>query len=98
MPRAITRAVSPSMDECELTFLKREPIDIARARVQHQAYEACLRGLGVDVISLPAEPEYPDAVFVEDVAIVLDEVAVMTHLGAASRQGESESLAVALAP
>ena len=46
MLTAITRAVSPSMEACELTFLKREPIDIARAREQHRAYEACLRGIG----------------------------------------------------
>ena len=86
------------MEACELTFLKRECIDIARAQEQHHAYEACLAGLGVDVISLSAESKYPDAVFVEDAAIVLDEVAVMTRLGAESRHGESESLAQALAP
>jgi dimethylargininase len=93
MLTAITRAVSPSMEACELTYREREPIDISRAREQHRAYEACLRELGVEVISLAAEPDYPDAVFVEDAAIVLDEIAVMTRLGAASRRGESESLA-----
>lgn len=86
------------MADCELTFLLREPIDITRASLQHRTYQACLEELGVRVISLPAEPGYPDAVFVEDPAIVLDEVAVMTRLGAASRRGESESLARALAP
>lgn len=96
MLTAITRAVSPSMEACELTFLQREPIDVARAREQHRAYEACLAELGVEVISLPAEPGYPDAVFVEDAAIVLDEVAVMTRLGAPSRRGESRTLARAL--
>src|SRR5208283_5149677 len=93
MLTAITRAVSPSMEACELTFLQREPIDVARAREQHRAYEACLADLGVEVISLPAEPGYPDAVFVEDAAIVLDEVAVMTRLGAPSRRGESQTVA-----
>ena len=92
MLTAITRAVSPSMETCELTFLQREAIDIARAREQHGAYEACLVELGVEVISLPAEPEYPDGVFVEDACIVLDEIAVMTRLGAPSRRGESQSL------
>ena len=93
MLTAITRAVSPSMEACELTYLERQPIDIARAREQHRAYEACLAELGVEVISLPAEADYPDAVFVEDAAVVLDEVAVMTRMGAASRRGEAESLA-----
>jgi dimethylargininase len=94
---AITRAVSPSMDTCELAFMERQPIDIAKAVAQHDQYEACLASLGIAVVSLPAAPDLPDAVFVEDPAIVLDEVAIMTRMGAASRRGESESLAVALA-
>ncbi len=98
MLTAITRAVSPSMEACELTYLERQKIDIARAREQHRAYEACLAELGVQVISLPAEADYPDAVFVEDTAIVLDEIAVMARPGAASRRGEAESVAHALAP
>src|ERR1017187_10410371 len=93
MLTAITRAVSPTIAACQLTFREREAIDIALAREQHRAYETCLAELGVEVISLRAEPDYPDAVFVEDAAIVLDEIAVMTRLGAASRRGESESLA-----
>ncbi len=92
MQIAITRGVSPSMDSCELTFLERAPIDIARAREQHAAYEACLAGLGLHVISLPAEPGFPDAVFVEDPALVLEEVAVILRPGAASRRGEADSL------
>ena len=98
MLTAITRAVSPTIGDCELTYLERETIDVARALEQHRAYEACLAELGVRVISLPAEPQYPDAVFVEDAAIVLDEIAVMTRLGAESRRGEAESLARALEP
>jgi dimethylargininase len=93
MLTAITRAVSPSMEMCELTHREREPIDIARAGQQHRAYEACLRELGVQVVALEAEPAYPDSVFVEDAGIVLDETAVMTRLGAASRRGESDTLA-----
>jgi dimethylargininase len=93
MLTAITRAVSPSIAACELTYRERAAIDAGRAREQHRAYEACLTELGVEVISLAAEADYPDAVFVEDPAIVLDELAVMTRLGAPSRRGESESLA-----
>ena len=96
MLTAITRAVSPSMETCELTHFERQPIDIARARKQHAAYEACLRELGVNVISLPAEADYPDAVFVEDPAVVLDEVAVIARMGAESRRGEAASLAAEL--
>lgn len=98
MLRALTRQVSPTFASCELTFLDRQPIDVAKAIGQHRAYEACLSELGASVISLPADPAFPDCVFVEDPAIVLDEVAVITRPGAESRRGETESIAQALAP
>ena len=98
MLTAITRAVSPSLNQCELGYLPRQTIDIAKATEQHRQYENCLRDLGVRVISLPAEPVQPDSMFVEDPAVVVDEVAIMTRMGAESRRGESESLARALAP
>jgi dimethylargininase len=98
MLTAITRAVSPAISECELTFLDRAPIDYERAAEQHRAYEECLRLLGAHVISLPALPDLPDSVFVEDPAVVLDEIAVIARPGAASRRPEAEGIAAALAP
>ena len=95
---AITRAVSRSIVNCELTHLERIPIDIENARQQHHAYEEALRALGADVRSLPEEPDLPDSVFVEDPAIVLDECAVLMRPGADSRKPEVESIAKALAP
>jgi dimethylargininase len=97
MLTAITRAVSPSINLCELGYLARQPIDVERAREQHHRYAECLRELGVSVVSLPAEPEMPDSMFVEDPAVVVNEVAVMTRMGAESRRKESASLAAALA-
>ncbi len=93
---AITREVSPALGDCELSYVPREPIDVARAASQHHAYRRALEGLGCRVLSLPAEPTQPDSVFVEDVAIVLDEVAVLTRPGAASRRAEVAGVAVAL--
>lgn len=98
MLTAITRAVSPAIGRCELEYLERRPIDVTLAEQQHRDYERCLTALGARVISLPAEPELPDSVFVEDPALVLDEVAVITRMGAESRRPEAESLAQALAP
>jgi dimethylargininase len=98
MLRAITRAVSPALANCELTFVDRQPIDIAKAQSQHTAYEHLLAKLGIDVHSLAAEPNLPDSMFVEDPAIVLDELAVILPLGTESRRPEAESLAKALAP
>lgn len=96
MLTALTRAVSPTLDQCALTFHDRQPIDVALAMRQHQAYEECLRRLGVRVVALSAEPELPDAVFVEDTAVVVDEVAVMTAPALESRRREVPSMAAAL--
>ena len=90
---AVTREVSRSIVNCELTHLERVPIDLENARRQHHAYEAALRSLGVEVHSLPEEPDLPDAVFVEDTAVVLDECAVITRPGADSRRPETGSIA-----
>ncbi|MGB9428319.1 MAG: arginine deiminase family protein [Gammaproteobacteria bacterium] len=92
----ITREISPRIVECELTHLTREPIDVRRANVQHHQYEKLLEELGCKLIRLPAEPELPDSVFVEDTAVVLDELAVITRPGAKSRRAETASIAAAL--
>src|SRR5215470_11212356 len=96
MLTALTRAVSPALTECELSFIERKPIDLAKAQGQHHAYERLLAELSARVISLPAEPELPDSMFVEDPAIVLDELAVILPLGTESRRREGPSIAKAL--
>jgi dimethylargininase len=96
MLTAITRAVSPAIVNCELSFISRQPIDLENARAQHHAYEQLLETLGARVLSLPAEPDLPDSMFVEDPAIVLDELAVIFPLGTASRRPEAPSLAQAI--
>lgn len=90
---AITRGVSEHITECVLTHLAREPIDLQRARTQHRQYEELLVELGCKLIKLPAEPNLPDSVFVEDTAVVLDELAVITRPGAESRRAETDSVA-----
>lgn len=94
---ALTRGISAGIAACELTHLERQPIDVARARAQHRAYEAALVRLGCRVESLPALDDLPDSVFVEDVAVVLDETAVVTRPGAESRRPEGEAIASVLA-
>lgn len=93
---AITRQVSRSINDCELTHIDRQPIDLALARKQHSAYEAALSRLGCQVMQLNEEPDLPDSVFVEDIALVFPEVAVLTNPGADSRLAERESVKVAL--
>ena len=86
---ALTRAVSPAMARCELTHLPRVPIDVAKAAEQHAAYERALAELGCAVKRLPAAADLPDSVFVEDTAVVFDEIAVIMRPGAESRRGET---------
>ena len=94
---AVTRPVSPSIARCELTHLEREPIDVARAIAQHAEYERRLGALGATLVRVSAAPEFPDAVFIEDTAVVLDEVAVLARPGAPSRRGETAPVSEVLA-
>jgi dimethylargininase len=96
MLTAITRKVSSALAQCQLSFIERKPIALEKARAQHQAYEALLVDLGAKVISLPEEPELPDSMFVEDPAIVLNEVAVICPLGTEARRQEAPTIAAAL--
>lgn len=94
---ALVRNVTDAITRCELTHLAREPIDLARARRQHAAYEALLETLGCVVEAIPAPEDQPDAVFIEDTALVFDELAVITRPGARSRRAEVEPVAQRLA-
>jgi len=94
---AFLREVSPSLAACELSFLERAPIDVERARAQHAHYAAELAALGCSLEWLEPLPANADAVFVEDTAVVLPEVAVITRPGIASRRNEVESVAASLA-
>lgn len=94
---ALTRPPSPTLSSGERTHLPRVPIAHAGALEQHRAYCQMLRDCGVQVHTLDAEPDFPDATFVEDTAIVLDEVAVLASMGVAARRGEVEAVARKLA-
>lgn len=95
---AFTRAVSPRIAECELSFLERLPVDPIRAAAQHDAYERALEAAGCSIVHIDPAPDHPDGVFVEDAAVILDRFAVITRPGAESRRGETDSVARALEP
>lgn len=95
--QAWVRKLSPQLARCELSFLERAPIDPERARQQHVGYLATLEDLGCELLWLKELPEHPDGVFVEDTAVLVPELAVLTRPGALSRQGEVESVGAALA-
>ncbi len=93
MLTAFTRGVSARIAECELTFIDRLPIDFERAVQQHQRYEEMLRSLGVEVRQIPADNQCPDCCFLEDTAVVLDELAVLTRPGSEARRHEVAGVA-----
>jgi dimethylargininase len=94
---AITREVSAGLAACELTHLPRVPIDVDLARAQHRAYERALADAGYRVEHLDADATMPDSVFVEDMAIVFDELAILTRPGADARRREMPAIAAAVA-
>ena len=94
--RALVRQPSPELSRCELTHLPRQFIDADLATEQHASYVAAFAQLGAAVEWVPPLPDQPDGVFVEDTAVVLPEVAVVTRPGAASRRAEVPSVERAL--
>lgn len=93
---AITRPPTPALARCALTHLERRPIDLQAALRQHAAYVGALEACGVVVQTLPPLEDLPDAVFVEDTAVVVDECAVIARPGIDSRRGETDSVEAAL--
>jgi dimethylargininase len=89
MLRALTHKVSPGIAECQLTFIDRLPIDLELAVRQHDDYCAVLSRLGVVVHRLSENESYPDSCFVEDTAIVVEELAIICSMGISSRRGET---------
>ena len=94
---ALTRQPAFSLVNCEVEYVPRERIDLHLARRQHEAYCRTLRQMGVSVEVLAPEEAFPDSVFIEDNAIILDELAVVTSMGTPSRQGEPALLVDILA-
>jgi len=92
MKVAITHVPSPHFAHCELAYVSRKAIDLDRALEQHDRYCEVLSRCGCKVVRLDANCELPDSTFVEDTAIVLDEVAVLASLRAVSRRPELEQI------
>jgi len=89
---AITHVPSPNMEGCIRTYIENATIDMELARRQHAGYCAVLEECGADVVSLKKNTDLPDSVFVEDAAVVLDEIAVVGVMGALSRRPESAAV------
>lgn len=86
--QAITRGVSKNIARCELTYRSREEIDYPKAANQLEQYCELLRRWNVHLMTIPGSDSYPDSCFVQDTAIVLDEVCIIASMGATARRGE----------
>jgi dimethylargininase len=92
MLTAITHQVPPCINDCELSFIDRVAIDYDKAVEQHNQYLNALARCGLSVIELAVNLDFPDGCFVEDTAVVVDEIAVITRPGAPSRRGETAAI------
>jgi len=88
---ALVRKPSPNFSKGLTTSLLGTP-SYTLIKKQHDAYVEALGKLGLEVMILDSQPDYPDAYFVEDTAVVTPEIAVITIPGAISRQGEQTSI------
>lgn len=93
---ALTHVPSPDLEKCQLTHLRAQPIDYPLAIEQHRGYCEALRECGARVLTLDLYRQLPDCVFVEDTAVVLDEMAILCPMGVASRRNEPPGIEIEL--
>lgn len=98
MKIAFVNKPTQAIGNCELTFIDRDPVHLQKALEQHSNYANALTQAGLKVVSIDINTESPDAAFIEDVAIILDEVAIVTSMGTPSRRPEVESISEMIAP
>jgi dimethylargininase len=97
MMRAIVRPPSPALADGLVTHIDRSPVDTSAAVAQWHGYVDAMRSNGWEIIHAPAADDCPDGVFVEDAAVVFDDIAVITRPGATSRQAEVDTMRPVLA-
>lgn len=85
--RALVRPPGASFVDAIATIP--QPIDVALAQQQHDAYVRALRTAGVAVDILAADERFPDSCFMQDPAMVVGGLAVLNRMGAESRRGET---------
>jgi dimethylargininase len=94
--RALVRRPGPRLEEGLLTHLDRVPVDTEKARHQWLGYAAALQAEGWELYEVDPADDCPDAVFVEDTAVVYGELAMITRPGADQRKPETTGTEQAL--
>lgn len=93
---ALVRPPGPRLADGIVTHIERSPVDVALAREQHAGYVAALVSAGWTVQEVPPADDHPDAVFVEDTVVVVEDLAVLTNPGTPLRRGEVDGTARAV--
>lgn len=96
MPKALVRRPGPRLADGLVTHIVRQPVDVALARHQWAGYVEALNAAGWETIEVAPAPECPDAVFVEDTAVMFGDLAVITRPGADARRAETDATAAAI--
>jgi dimethylargininase len=90
---ALVRAPSSRLAEGIVTHIRRTPVDVALARVQHAAYASALAASGFEIQQVPVAEDCPDSVFIEDAVVVCEDLAVLARPGAQARRAEVPGVA-----
>ncbi|WP_213991807.1 arginine deiminase-related protein [Sodalis sp. dw_96] len=94
--RAYARLPAANCGEGITTSASLGAPDVQKTQEQFFAYINTLVMLGLKVMVLPAQPEYPDGHFIEDTAVIMPEMAVITPMGSPSRRGEADGIVAEL--
>ena len=92
-PRAVVRRPSSRLADGLVTHIEKSSVDPDLALQQWEGYVDALAAAGWEIVEMPAAEDCPDSVFVEDVLVVHDRLAVVTNPGAAERRPETEGVA-----
>lgn len=92
-PFALVRRPAASLAEGCVSFIERQPVDVALARRQWQAYVAALHSRGWPTVEVAPDDGLPDSVFIEDAVVMFDGLAVIANPAAPTRQPETAAAA-----
>lgn len=93
---ALVRELSDSFEDSLKLHPPATPIDLNLAKKQHEKYIETLKSLIPHVVEIAGDPHHPDCNFIEDTALIANELAVISRMGAKKRRGEEIPIASAL--
>ena len=86
--KAVVREMGDKYKNCISSHPLHNTLNIVKAREQHAGYCKVLEEMGLEVIRVPRDDDYPDSCFVEDNAVVHNGKALICRMAKQSRRGE----------